>query len=426
MPTETFSYTGAEQTWTVPADVTQIQVELWGARGAQAFDEASGRGGRVKGILDVTPGETLRIYVGEQPTNAPDGGWNGGGTGGSSNSDTGRGGGGATDIRQGGSTLSDRVVVAGGGGGWTTGGAAGAGGGLVGGDGADGDVPGGDGGTQSAGGTGGDNGPESGDDGAFGVGGDGGVGDGNGGDGGGGGGGGWYGGGGGAGADSTRSVSQFDGGAGGGGASYVAGLTTLDANEQGVRDGDGELVITYESQPDAPTNPSLTEQADGSVDVSWTDNATTEAEYRIFISQSGAAGLSDTLVATEPADATSTTIVDADIPDGVTNYVAIYAWDDLGGYSDPARDSFQTDLPPATELSATGIGPGSVAISWTVNADNGTQAVEYRRSSDTSWTTAATGLALSTASYEIGGLLNGEQYDIRIITGTNEMAVEDQ
>ena len=111
---------GAVQTYTVPARVTQVVIEAWGAQGgtlacACPGDGTGGSGGHVSGTLAVTPGETLSVRIGG--TGLSDlfgsaGGFNGGGAGGN-----GAGGGGATDVRQGGDTLSDRVLVAGGGGG---------------------------------------------------------------------------------------------------------------------------------------------------------------------------------------------------------------------------------------------------------------------------------------------------------------------
>ncbi len=138
-----FAYTGYVQTYTVPAGVDSLTLQVWGAQGGQGGpSNLGGKGGFAEGRLHVTPGQTLYIYVGgqgqgsttaQQLTGLCAGGWNGGGTGnnymtnsGSSNGVRG-GGGGATDISlQGtaGSTtwntnnhLYSRVIVAGGGGG---------------------------------------------------------------------------------------------------------------------------------------------------------------------------------------------------------------------------------------------------------------------------------------------------------------------
>ena len=59
-----FSYTGVDQTYTVPADTTSVTVTMWGAGGG-AESHVGGPGAFVSGTLSVTPGETLRIVVGQ-------------------------------------------------------------------------------------------------------------------------------------------------------------------------------------------------------------------------------------------------------------------------------------------------------------------------------------------------------------------------
>ena len=236
--TASFSYTGAAQTWTVPAGVTQIALELRGAQGGGSYpcsgarEDDGGLGGLTQGNLAVTPGQVLNLFVGGQApdvgnvTPAP-GGFNGGGDGGQ----WGAGGGGATDVRVGGTALADRVAVAGGGGGGNTGcpnhGTGGGGGGSSGDVGLNlygGFVPGG-GGTQSAGGTAG---TAPGVAGQLGLGGSAAeyhVA---------GGGGGYYGGG-----------AAYAAG-GGGGSGYFGGLTAA-STTSGVQTGNGSITITYSS-----------------------------------------------------------------------------------------------------------------------------------------------------------------------------------
>lgn len=103
-----FNFTGAVQTWVVPAGITEIGFEIRGARGQSALSVPGGSGAWMTGVLQVTPGETLSIHVGGQN------GYNGGGA---ATGSGGAGGGGATDIRSGGTALSNRKLVAGGGGG---------------------------------------------------------------------------------------------------------------------------------------------------------------------------------------------------------------------------------------------------------------------------------------------------------------------
>ena len=198
----TFNYTGAVQTYTVPAGVTVVTVETWGAQG--------GCNGGLGGHVRVDRRHTGRTSAGSclvagpagstaPPDEQQPGGYNGGGA----SDDYYCAGSGATDVRQGGDGLANRVVVAGGGGG------AGDSGGGVGGGVRGGGVVDLDGGrTQSAGGDGSEGGSPhgagcGGGDGSFGLGGLGCTG----------GGGGWFGGGGGG--DSFD--IEGNGGVGGGG-----------------------------------------------------------------------------------------------------------------------------------------------------------------------------------------------------------------
>ena len=164
----TFDYTGDVQEYVVPAGVTKIFIEAYGAQGGTNRNDSTasciigGLGGMAEGELAVTPGETLSIYVGGRGYAGDIGGWNGGG-GACGNILTCAKGGGASDVRQDGTDFSDRMIVAGGGGGaeWSVcNGSAGDGGGLIGTGGSESGLGGRNGGagTQVAGGVGGDGG----------------------------------------------------------------------------------------------------------------------------------------------------------------------------------------------------------------------------------------------------------------------------
>jgi hypothetical protein len=277
--TQTFSYTGSAQTFTVPGGVTSIVMEVSGAQGETVGASVGGNGGKATGTLAVTPGQILNIYVGGQT------GYNGGGIAGTGGGYISGNGGGASDVRVGGTALTDRVIVGGGGGGagrstcsFQTGGAGAGPGGLGGlggstlfgsdGGASGGGVSGGGGGISctsssrggggggqnggggaggygtSTGGSGGACGTGNSDPfgggvgsanptgGCFGIGGDGGS-YGNG--GGGGGGGGWYGGGAGGGNW---------GSGGGGGSSYVGGVIG-GIYTNAFKTGNGSIVFTW-------------------------------------------------------------------------------------------------------------------------------------------------------------------------------------
>jgi len=257
----TFTYTGAVQQYVVPDGVYLLAVTVRGARGQSGANTPIGTLGyggisaapaQVTGVLAVTPGETLQVYVGGS---GAVGGWNGGGAPGAGNSSCGAGGrgGGASDIRQGGTGLAARKIVAAGsaGGGGGSGGHDGGAGGAAGASGS-GSVP-GTAGTQVAGGTTG---------GAAAAGGVGAA------PGGGGGGGGYYGGGGGAGGGAF-----LGGSGGGGGSSYTGGVTSGVVSAAGTGSDDGSVTITPLNTP--PAAPTLVSMASGeTVDIHVTNRAT--------------------------------------------------------------------------------------------------------------------------------------------------------
>jgi hypothetical protein len=179
--TVTFATPGTHA-WTVPAKARHATFEVYGAAGGAGPDGAAGGlGARVRATLAVRRGVTYTIVVGGRGGDvvgrtAGAGGFNGGGPGGAGAEDVllpipgglllaggpgGAGGGGASDVRTG-SALSARLVVAGGGGGAAE--VPGGAGGRTGEDGADGptitntaplpDQQGGGGGTATAGGAG--------------------------------------------------------------------------------------------------------------------------------------------------------------------------------------------------------------------------------------------------------------------------------
>ena len=237
--TSTFNYTGAVQMYSIPAGVTMIGIDAKGGCGGGGYVSSGSPGpvvlgGRVQCTMNVTPGTSLYIYVGQAGQTdgsgayTPYGGWNGGMPGQAFSA----GGGGATDIRLTNSavgtyTTTNRVVVAGGGGGGGDWGATGGkGGGLTGANGVIYSVYLATGGTQTSGGTQsyssaynatiGSGGPSGGS--------------------GGGGSGGYYGGAGG-----------YNGGGAGGGSSYtdpVAVTSVVHTQGYSGANGNGQVIIT--------------------------------------------------------------------------------------------------------------------------------------------------------------------------------------
>jgi uncharacterized protein YhjY with autotransporter beta-barrel domain len=273
--TNTFSFTGSNQTFTVPAGVTSITMEGFGAAGGdnEAGDGSGGNGGYLKSTITVTPGDVLTIVVGKGGgiNDEPFGDGGQGGTGARPFGNPAAGSGGGATYVENSSNETLFVIGAGGGAGGAglmdQGADGGAGGGLIGGDGFvafGGGAP-GEGGSQDSGGAGG------GSPGASLAGGDGSnflmrMDEG----GGGGGGAGYFGGGGG-----DSGFMNEPGSGGGGGSSFVIAGSTDTTNTQGHASaiGNGSITFTYagpasesesessgESQlPNPTTNSSVTD-----------------------------------------------------------------------------------------------------------------------------------------------------------------------
>ncbi|MEV7023406.1 hypothetical protein AB0O00_14785, partial [Kitasatospora sp. NPDC093558] len=227
-----YTYSGGDQTFTVPAGVSSIYARVFGGGGAGSpsayytIQYGGGGGGYTTGGIAVTPGQRLTLTVGQgglmNSTATMYGGGGAGGQGGFSNTATGGAGGGMSAVWNGGYGTNP-LLIAGGGGGSSPGAdaltpAAGGGGGTNGGQDNQPTIS-GRGGTQSAGGAAasqtvcatatagsqyqGGRGASAGNY-----------------EGGGGGGGGYYGGGGGA---CQRSGNLEANGMGGGGSGYIQG-----------------------------------------------------------------------------------------------------------------------------------------------------------------------------------------------------------
>jgi len=288
---------GSEETWTVPDQVETITIECWGAEGASGT-ESGGLGGYIKGELSVTPNETLTLVAGGAggKNDTYKGGFPNGGDGGVEGRNgyyQGGGGGGSSHVMRGGTTQSDVKILAGGGGG----------GGLEmdggndsrGGHGNGGDAPdtefldGGVGGASDD--WFGENGSsrEDDDDNNYGCGG--------------GGGGGYNGGGGG---NANAGANDGGGTGGGGGDAYGGGVTNV-TTEDAVQTGDGKIVITYEQPPEIPSDLNKTVGNTVDVNLTWTDNASTEDEYELYCDTTSPVDENSTLVATLPAGTESYT-----------------------------------------------------------------------------------------------------------------------
>jgi len=359
--TEVFTFTGEQDTFTVPAAVTIIFVDAFGAQGGSIApgvenDGQGGLGAGVSGEIPVAGGQTVQVLVGgvgqgrgagESPGGA--GGFNGGGDGGDATRyHGGAGGGGASTVLLDGAV----AIIAPGGGGGAHGGTGGNGG-AFGTDGTSvgtgapdgGGLAGGSGGTGGAGsGIGEDGGDgESAAGGPVGAGGTGGVATANNGDGGGGGGGGLTGGGGGGGGTAT---APGGGSGGGGGNAAAVGDVTI---QDGVRQGNGRVDITYED-PDCPADLAITKTADP-IDAVIGEQVT----YSLEVTNNG------------PDDATGVTVTD-DLPEQVA-----FVSDTCGGANAPPWTWQIGDLgvgdTATCELTVTVVAAGEITNTSTVTGN---------------------------------------------------------
>ncbi|MBF9238082.1 T9SS type A sorting domain-containing protein [Hymenobacter sp. BT683] len=417
--TTTFSYTGASQTYVVPAGVTQLQVVATGARAGNIATRfgPGGPGAVVTATVTVVPNETLTVVVGGTNSGAS-GGYNGGGNGAGSAD----GGGGATDLRRTGAATGDylstrnALVVAGGGGGGISSVTGGGGGGTPsGGNGgnnggiATGGGGGGSGATQSNAGAGGLAycvGTACGIAGGSGSNGSGGTGSVN---TGAGGGGGYYGGGGGAGGGLVGGYKAVGGGGGGGSSWAMPTGSSAITMAAGANTGNGTLTITairlLTLTAVSPTN--------GPVGTSVTLTGTnltgaTAVRFNGTAATTFAVVDETTVTATVPAGAT-TGPVTVTSPDGTSNGVA-----------------FAVTTAPTVSTAAPGsLTPTSAGLGGNATADGGTpitsRGVVYSASSSnaaptlggTGVTTDSNGSGVGTFLATISGLTPGTAYAVR-------------
>lgn len=120
-----FTYSGSDQTFVVPSGATSLTVKMWGAGGGGGYGMTGGGGGFTSGTLAVSAGQVLTFIVGRGGAYQSTATTYGGGGGGGGATYTGSGGGRST-IRN--SSGTELMTVGGGGGGGTFG-TSGAGGG---------------------------------------------------------------------------------------------------------------------------------------------------------------------------------------------------------------------------------------------------------------------------------------------------------
>jgi hypothetical protein len=86
--------------------------------------------------------------------------------------------------------------------------------------------------------------------------------------------------------------------------------------------------------------------------------------------------------------------------------------------------STTTKLPAPTSLSVSNIGPDSANLSWTDNHDYGDIEVQFKLSSDSTWTTDST-VSIGSESASLSSLSETEEYDARVLAKTEHTTTVD-
>lgn len=165
---------------------------------------------------------------------------------------------------------------------------------------------------------------------------------------------------------------------------------------------------------------SLDASVEDEITVSWTRNDDTgDGEWEVYASTDGTLG---TLVG-DALTPTTTSFTHTGLNDGEKYYYTIRRASDHTS-TDSSQPSAVTVLPAPTNLSADTVRDTEADLSWIDNHDYGDTRVEYKRTSATAWTTFST-LARNTEAETLTGLLNGEQYDARVVAQTEHTETVD-
>lgn len=166
---------------------------------------------------------------------------------------------------------------------------------------------------------------------------------------------------------------------------------------------------------------SLDNSVENKITITWAkEDNNSNGNYEIYRSTDGTLGSLITTISTP----STTNYTDEGLNDGeqyhylvrrVTNHTS----------KDSNQPNIITLLPAPSALSASNITGDAADLAWTNNHDYGSVTVQYRRSSAASWSDWATGLSRSTESETLTGLLDGEEYDTRVLAVTEHTTTED-
>ena len=179
------------------------------------------------------------------------------------------------------------------------------------------------------------------------------------------------------------------------------------------------------SPPTAPTNLTASAVSSSQINLSWTDNASDEAGFRIERSPDGTAFAE---IATVGANVTA--YADAGLTAATQYWYRVRAYNNTGtsSYAGPASATTLAPPPPPpppTNLTATAASTSRINLSWTDNASNESGFRIERSPDGTTFAEIAT-VGANTTSYANTGLTAATQYRYRVRaynnTGTSSYA----
>jgi len=144
-----------------------------------------------------------------------------------------------------------------------------------------------------------------------------------------------------------------------------------------------------------------------------------EGTLTIYRSTDGTLGTELTSTST----LTDGTYTDTGLVDGERYYYTLERSTDHATAQSGQADAV-TLLPAPTGLVSNAIAASEADLEWTDNHGNGETEVQYKPTSDGSWTTFSA-LAIGTESEVLTGLRNGEMYDLRVVATTEDATTED-
>lgn len=177
-------------------------------------------------------------------------------------------------------------------------------------------------------------------------------------------------------------------------------------------------LITATTAPPAPTFDTLSVQNGDELVADWTDNASAEDGYRVLLSTDGGSAFTN-----DSGDlaADTTTYISAPKLDGVTFTAKVRVFNG-GGTTDSGTKQATTVLPDVAASDPnldTGV-EDEITATWTDQIDNGQYRIQHKATTAATYTDDGI-VGQDTTSLTIGGLPDGQAFDVRVRSETDDV-----